>query len=174
MTDAWADLDDDLNLDDVEALEGGFATFPAGVYPAVVTAFDRWDNFETAEPGKERRACRFHYEVTDGQFKGQTYQHWFSVPMGSKDDPAVQEALGFVKGNFEKIGVVSGFTNEDVVGIDVVFTLTEIAGKGKHAGKTFVNLTSIAARRSEVSAPQGTAAPKAAAAVADEDDPFAD
>ena len=165
---AWADLDDNLDLSEIEAREGGFfIEWEAGIYPAVVSDYDRW----SSEEG-DRRCIRFHYEVTEGPRAGDTYQHWFNIPNGPKSDENVQKALGYVKGNFKKIGAEDGpYTADAIKGIEVVFTLTETKGRGKHVGRTFINLSDIAPRRG-VSADKQPATAKSLLEA--EDDPFAD
>lgn len=154
--DAWGDLGDDLDLQDIAAKQiGEFSNLPEGVYKAVVTKFDRWANDEI-------RAMRFFYEVTDGPHKGEVYTDFQNIPHEPDDR---DRALGFVKGRFEALGVPKDwskqYTEDLIIGQRIVFILKEREGKKgtKNEGKTFVNLTSVALDLGD-SAAEGPAKPE--------------
>ena len=171
--DDWADLDG-IDLSDVEGRVGGdFEPFGAGIYSGIVTKVDTWSG-ENKTTGEKTRSQRFHYECDSGARKGDTYTEWFNVPFGDVDE--IKKALSYVKGRYESLGVPKGFTGklteELVLGVPVVFVIKERQGTGKHEGKTFLNLASVAVREQGVA--PNTSPAGGAALEADEDDPFAD
>ena len=139
------DLDEGFDLSDYEAKQG-FSVVPAGTFDCEVVAV------KPAKTAEGKRQVYFEYEVKAGEHEGSTFREYFAM---DSDD-----GKSYLKGRFYSLGCDEGqgkYLPADVVGDQCTVIRTERQGTGKHAGKSFVNVSGVALKTEPVKAKTSTA-----------------